>query len=171
MVIRGPARAGRTASAFFGAVRIRIKRLRKKKKVKARLPTEAEWEYACRAGTTNIFFTGDDPASLSGYGNVPDLSLRAKLGEPAGASTFPFNDGFAFTAPVLSFKPNQWGLFDMIGNVFQWCSDEIPGDPPKRVLRGGSYDLNVQTCRCASRGFSRPIGRYSYTGFRVLLEP
>jgi formylglycine-generating enzyme required for sulfatase activity len=136
-----------------------------------RLPTEAEWEYACRAGTTTVFFTGDAPASLERYANVPDESLRVRLGEDANQSRFAFSDGHAFTAPVGSFKPNPWGLYDMIGNVFQWCADEVPGDPPKRVLRGGSYNLNVATCRCATRGFSRPEGRYSYTGFRVVVEP
>jgi formylglycine-generating enzyme len=136
-----------------------------------RLPTEAEWEYACRAGTTTVFFTGDDPASLKGYANVPDEALRTKLGEPAGKARFPFDDGYPFTAPVGKFKPNPWGLHDMLGNVFQWCADEVPGDSPKRVLRGGSYNLNIQTCRCAYRGFSKPEGRYSYTGFRVVVVP
>jgi formylglycine-generating enzyme len=134
-----------------------------------RLPTEAEWEYGCRAGTTNVFFTGDDPASVNGYANVPDEALRAKLGEPPDNSRFRFDDGYAYTAPVGSFKPNPWGLYDMIGNVFQWCADEIAGEAPERVLRGGSYNLNIQTCRCAARGFSTPQGRYSYTGFRVLI--
>jgi sulfatase modifying factor 1 len=137
-----------------------------------RLPTEAEWEYACRAGTTTTFFTGDDPASLKGSANVPDEALRTKLSRPADVKVwFPFNDGCPFTAPVGRFKANPWGLNDMIGNVFQWCADEIPGATPKRVLRGGSYNLNIQTCRCAYRGFSRPEGRYSYTGFRVVVAP
>ena len=136
-----------------------------------RLPTEAEWEYACRAGTTTVFFTGDDPASLKGYANVPDEALRAKLGEKAAGTRFPFDDGYPFTAPVGTFKPNPWGLHDMLGNVFQWCADEVPGDSPKRVLRGGSYNLNIETCRCAYRGFSKPEGRYSYTGFRVVVVP
>jgi formylglycine-generating enzyme required for sulfatase activity len=55
----------------------------------------------------------------------------------------------------------------MIGNVFQWCGDEVVGAPPKRVLRGGSYNMNVETCRAAFRGFSKAEGRYSYTGFRI----
>jgi formylglycine-generating enzyme required for sulfatase activity len=145
--------------------------LSKKSGKSVRLPTEAEWEYACRAGTTTVFFTGDDPASLKGYANVPDASLRARLKEPAGKETFPFDDGYSFTAPVGKFKPNPWGLYDMIGNVFQWCADEVPGDTPRRALRGGSYNLNIETCRCAYRGFSKPEGRYSYTGFRVVVVP
>ena len=145
--------------------------LSKKSEKSVRLPTEGEWEYACRAGTTSVFFTGDDPASMKGYANLPDESLRTKLGEPRGDGTFPFADGYAFTAPVGQFKPNAWGLYDMLGNVFQWCKNEIPGDTQKRVLRGGSYNLNIQTCRCAYRGFAKPESRYSYTGFRVVVVP
>jgi formylglycine-generating enzyme required for sulfatase activity len=146
--------------------------LSKKTGKQVRLPTEAEWEYACRAGTTTRFFTGEAPASLKGYANVPDEALRKKLGEPANPTVFfPFDDGYPFTAPVAHFKPNPWGLHDMLGNVFQWCADEIPGDSPKRILRGGSYNTNVQTCRCAARGFGKPWSRYSYTGFRIVVAP
>jgi formylglycine-generating enzyme required for sulfatase activity len=137
-----------------------------------RLPTEAEWEYACRAGTTTRFFTGDDPASLRGFANVPDEALRTKLGRPADPKVwFPFDDGYPFTAPVGQFKPNPWGLNDMIGNVWQWCGDEFPDDAPRRVLRGGSYNLNIPTCRCAFRGFGKPESRYSYTSFRLVVVP
>jgi sulfatase modifying factor 1 len=137
-----------------------------------RLPTEAEWEYACRAGTTTRFFTGDDAASLKGYANVPDEALRKKLGQRADAKVwFPFDDGYPFTAPVARFKPNPWGLYDKMGNVFQWCAGEISGDPPKRVLRGGSYNTTLSTCRCAARGFGKPWSRYSYTGFRIVVGP
>jgi formylglycine-generating enzyme required for sulfatase activity len=146
--------------------------LSKKTGKQVRLPTEAEWEYACRAGTTTRFFTGDDPASLKGYANVPDEALRKKLGERADPTVFfPFDDSYPFTAPVGGFKPNPWGLHDMLGNVFQWCADEIPVDSPQRILRGGSYNTNVQTCRCAARGFGKPWSRYSYTGFRIVVGP
>jgi formylglycine-generating enzyme required for sulfatase activity len=145
--------------------------LGKKSGKTVRLPTEAEWEYACRAGTTTVFFTDDDPVSLKGYANVPDGSLAAKLREKADSGRFPFDDEYPFTAPVARFKPNPWGLYDMTGNVFQWCGDEIPGEAEKRILRGGSYNLNVETCRCAYRGFSKPSGRYSYTGFRLVVVP
>jgi formylglycine-generating enzyme required for sulfatase activity len=141
---------------------------------RVRLPTEAEWEYACRAGTTTAFFTGDDRGSLRGYANVPDEALRKKLGEkPDADEWFPFDDGYPFTAPVGHFKPNPWGLYDMIGNVFQWCADVIPADAEgrTRVIRGGSYNTNVQTCRVAARGFGKPDSRYAYTGFRIAVEP
>jgi formylglycine-generating enzyme required for sulfatase activity len=145
--------------------------------MKVHLPSEAEWEYACRAGTTNRFFTGNDPASLKGYANVPDQSSHR--GEPPDASWFPFDDGYVFTAPVGSFKPNPWGLYDMIGNVFQWCSDEVLGPPPgstvspeaTRILRGGCYDEDLALCRCSARGHGAPWSRYAYTGFRVLMLP
>ncbi|MBD2705079.1 formylglycine-generating enzyme family protein [Spirosoma sp. BT702] len=136
------------------------------------MPIEAEWEYACRVGTTTRFFTGDDSLSLKGYANVPDEDLRVKLGESASNGLFGFDDGYAFTAPVGQFKANTWGLQDMLGNVLEWCTDKIvESTPSKRVLRGGSYNLSIQTCRCAYRGFSRPDGRYSYTGFRVFVMP
>ncbi|SEI83572.1 Formylglycine-generating enzyme, required for sulfatase activity, contains SUMF1/FGE domain [Dyadobacter sp. SG02] len=141
--------------------------LSKKTGKRFRLPAEAEWEYACRAGTTTIFFTGNEAVSLRGYANVPDEALRLNLRQ--AENMFPFNDEYPFTAPVGRFKANPWGLQDMLGNIFQWCADELTDG--KRVLRGGSYNLSIQTTRCAYRGFSRPEGRYSYTGFRVVLEP
>jgi formylglycine-generating enzyme len=87
-----------------------------------RLPREAEWEYCCRAGSRaeSFFGNGDDPERLVEVGNVADASLRA-LASVEGAITA--NDHFAFTAPVGSFRPNEWGLFDMHGNVAEWCLD------------------------------------------------
>ena len=98
-----------------------------------RLPTEAEWEYACRAGTTTLYFTGDDPDQIYAHANVADASLAAHdpdLMSRQQVLTDPDrqNDGYIHTAPVASFKPNPWGLFDMHGNVWEWCSDRYQAD-------------------------------------------
>jgi len=82
-------------------------------------------------------------------------------------------------APVGSFKPNPWGLYDMIGNVFQWCSDEISGPSPgstvsrdaKRIVSGGCYNQDIALCRCSARGYGATWSRYSYFGFRIVLVP
>ena len=91
-----------------------------------RLPTEAEWEYACRAGTDTVFFWGDEASKGEGYLNAADLT-----GPPGGgswSSKFEFRDGHATTASVGSFKANAWGLYDMHGNVWEWCQDWAAGD-------------------------------------------
>ena len=86
-----------------------------------RLPTEAEWEYACRAGTTTRYYSGDDPETLAKVGNVADAAAKAKF--PDWTWTIKANDGYVFTAPVGKFKPNAFGLYDMHGNAWQWCAD------------------------------------------------
>ena len=147
-----------------------------------RLPTEAEWEYACRAGSTDRFFFGNKENDLVKYSNVADSSLKRKY---AGASwALSERDGYAFSAPVGSFKPNKFGLYDMHGNVWEWCKDwygseyydESPKRDPKgpsigswRVLRGGSWDFNPGCTRCAFRYFNMPSCRSFYRGFRVVL--
>ena len=85
-----------------------------------RLPTEAEWEYACRAGTTTRYWCGDDPEGLARAANVPDASAKSLF--PAW-KTIGASDGCVFTAPVGSYRPNPFGLYDMHGNAWQWCSD------------------------------------------------
>ena|SRR5665213_1288831 len=150
-----------------------IKKLQEKEKKPYRLPTEAEWEYACRAGTTTPFYTGEtistDQANYNGnyaYGGGKKGVYREK------------------TMPVGSFPPNPWGLYDMHGNVWQWCQDlfseypkkqEVAVDPvgvtgENRVIRGGSWIDNPMECRSAYRGGSGPALRHSLVGFRVCLS-
>lgn len=139
-----------------------------------RLPTEAEWEYACRAGKQESPF--GHGATLSGdFGNF-DLGYpygEAAAGKPVGRTT-----------PVDRYPPNAWGLHDMHGNVWEWCADWYAEDyykasPPRdpagpaagryRVLRGGSWRNQGAACRAAYRNALAPHMRDSATGFRVVL--
>ena len=89
--------------------------------VEYRLPTEAEWEYACRAGTSTMYYHGNDPEGLVAVGNVADRSLQKDF--PAVTNAIAADDGFVSTSPVGRFRANGFGLYDMHGNVFEWCSD------------------------------------------------
>jgi sulfatase modifying factor 1 len=145
------------------------------------LPSEAQWEYACRAGTTTRYYSGDDPETLAKVGNVADATAKAKF--PDWTCTIKATDGYVFTAPVGQFKPNAFGLYDMHGNAWQWCSDwfggedyygKSPADDPKgpdiggfRVLRGGSWYYGPFYSRSARRDCSRPDYRLNFAGFRV----
>ncbi len=134
------------------------------------LPTEAEWEYACRAGTTTRFWCGDADASLKGNANIADASLQEKIGRRLASVAW--EDGYAFTSPVGSLKANPWGLYDMGGNVCQWCADDYGPyqegcikDPKykdsanKRAIRGSSWVIGPDYCRSAYRNYNDPAYR------------
>jgi len=127
-----------------------------------RLPTEAEWEYACRAGTTTTYSFGDSESELGDYGWYDKNSGKT-------------------THPVGSKKPNGWGLYDMHGNVWEWCQDWYGSYPSgsttdptgaasgsSRVRRGGSWLSYSVLCRSASRSRGTPGIRSIILGFRVL---
>jgi formylglycine-generating enzyme required for sulfatase activity len=141
-----------------------------------RLPTEAEWEYACRAGTNTPFYFGESLTSLQANfdGNYPygEGEIGPSLGSTSKAGSYP---------------PNPFGLYDMHGNVLEWCADWFhpfyyesspPVDPPgphgspenRRVLRGGCFSSRADECRSAARHRSSPTGRYRNHGFRVVME-
>ena len=133
-----------------------------------RLPTEAEWEYACRAGTTTRFNYGDDP----GYLNLTNHAW------------FTDNSPDQATHPVAQKPPNALGLYDMHGNIWEWCQDwydPYPGgnftDPQGpvsgvlRVLRGGSWADDAPLCRSACRIADDPSAQFFVYGFRIVLAP
>ncbi len=149
-----------------------------------RLPTEAEWEYACRGATTGRYWFGDDPQGLPQVANVGDGTAKEKFSNWTWCISA--KDGCVFTAPVGTYRPDPFGLYDMHGNVFEWCADwygesyyaESPPDGPAgprsgecRVIRGGSWASRPYLGRSASRFRLTPGSRLTNTGFRVAWTP
>ena len=123
-----------------------------------RLPTEKEWEFAARGGLVGKEFTwGDDEAVARDYANFSGTDGKDKWGRT--------------TAPVDSLKPNGYGLFDMSGNVWEWCQDWRDSNKARRVLRGGSWDRSANVLRVAVRLINYPAGTYDKAfGFRCVSE-
>jgi formylglycine-generating enzyme required for sulfatase activity len=172
--------------------------LSKKEGQTYRLPTEAEWEYACRAGTNSRYSFGDDPEELVHFANATDADRKVifanstiatfdKDGKKAKLEIpYPFisrPDGYPWTAPVGKFRPNAFGLYDMHGNAWEWCSDWYdehyyvnsstedptgPGTGVARVCRGGGYIVPPVRLRCANRLEVAPSYRDFESGFRVV---
>ena len=155
-----------------------LEKLNKRNEGKYRLPTEAEWEYACRAGSKEAYTWGKEIScdkamycnnSLKSESCIPYVKEK---GLPVDSP-----------APVESYAPNAWGLYDMHGNVWEWCADWYapyptgpvsdpagPDSGTERVRRGGSWFKEGWLCRSANRNFAHPPSRYRTLGFRVVRE-
>ena len=155
------------------------------------LPTEAQWEHACRAGTDTALYTG--PIDILGENNAPALDAIAwyegnsgvdfdldKGQDSSGWTEMQYPNPQSGTHPVGKKRPNPWGLYDMIGNVWEWCADDLriydadwktdsvgPLDPSADpVVRGGSWYSGARGCRCAYRFRPGPDYRLDALGFR-----
>ena len=145
------------------------RKLAAKTRQTVKLPTEAQWEYACRAGSQSRFYFGDDP-------DLSDLPDHAWFDKNIAGEQYPHR--------VAQKKPNAWGLYDMHGNVNQWCSDyqgpypAYPVTDPTgpatgtfRVFRGGSFMTDFKLCRDAARNRNTPTRRIIDNGLRIIVIP
>lgn len=146
-----------------------------------RLPSEAEWEYAARAGTATARYWGNNPDIACRYANVADQKTIKEL---AWAQTHQCDDGRFFYALTGSLLPNPWGLYDMLGNVWEWtcsrykegeatggegCLQDKPGFDDLLVLRGGGWNADAPRVRAAYRNWGTAWSRQANLGFRLVL--
>jgi len=149
-----------------------------------RLPTEAEWEYAARAGTTTARHWGDDAAQACQFANVLDATTKSKIPGAEKLDPHACADSYVYTAPVMTFKPNGFGLYDMIGNAWEWVEDcggthsyeRAPADGRPstlgschyRGLRSASWLSTPANARAASRNSGVALVHGSGVGFRLV---
>ena len=167
-----PANNAVDADSFLG-------RLRAKTGLALDLPTEAQWEYACRAGTTTALNSGKN---LTDTWECPNMAEVGRYWYNGGGGSSWDGDTSGGTAKVGSYLPNQWGLYDMHGNVWEWCLDwyqselgsSAQTDPwgaaggSNRVNRGGCWNYDARYCRSANRNRYSPSLRYFSLGFRLV---
>ena len=161
------------ATSFIG-------KLRTKTGLALDLPTESQWEYACRVGTTKALNSGKN---LTSTDSDPNMSEVGRYWYNGGSDYKSGVDTSVGTAAVGAYLPNAWGLYDMHGNVSEWCLDfygtypETVSDPlgattsSYRVNRGGSWYNHAQRCRAASRGAATPLSHYTNLGLRLSYVP
>jgi formylglycine-generating enzyme required for sulfatase activity len=171
-----PANSAVTPGSFFGKLRA------KTMLAGIDLPTEAQWEYACRAGTTTALNSGKALTQERECPNLAEVGRYLFNVDPSEAWRYNRSDVLG-TAGAGSYAPNKWGLYDMHGNVWEWCLDwyaplssEAATDPKgpatgqAHVLRGGSCDDRAKACRAANRGSAGvPSGKSGFFGFRVAM--
>ena len=168
---------------FFDAVAF-CNWLGKKEGKRYRLPSEAEWEYACRAGTSARYYHGDDPRELPRYAHLINVPGQDKFGNVQDQVHF-LKSGETLTAKVGTRLPNAWGLYDTLGNVWEWTNDwerddyyswsplvdpTGPGQADSRVRRGGAWNSFPMYTRAAFRNLDDPHTRCLNFGFRVACD-
>ena len=151
-----------------------------KENIKYQLPTEAQWEYACRAGSTSMFSNGNEVDSLAAIANIGDTSMMEKVSKKTRVT---WSDACAFSNRVGQYLPNEFGLYDMTGNAAEMCQDwyqkdyfaesptvdpQGPKEGERRVARGGGWFDDAYGSRVAYRFQNWPTQRSAQTGFRIV---